>query len=206
VTEIPPALLGQWEAKKTYGVQFKMNGTGSVITVDADRQIHAMTRHREIHKLWQPSEHTRRPFLHLKGGNYVFFAELMHSKVSGGPRDTLYINDIGVANGKVLVGTTFAHRQKLLQTLFNTEHLPVSQSGGYWIIDEHTWLARVHTSGFYRLYQGMAGNPDYPAVTEKGCEGIVLKKLDATLAFPGNEKANVTWMMKCRLPTKGYNW
>lgn len=102
-------------------MQAKMNGTCNVLAVSPDRKsIRAMSRHADAHKLWGPSEHTLEAFANLPGnGWYVFVAELLHSKVAGGVRDTNYINDVLVADGEYLVGTRFVDRRLLLALAFN---------------------------------------------------------------------------------------
>ncbi|CAM6055322.1 unnamed protein product [Sphagnum tenellum] len=84
-----------------------MNGTASVLAISPDRQIVAMNRHREEHKLWTPTAANIADFAKLPGkGWYVFVAELMHSKVPG-IKNVNYVHDILVADGKHLTGETF---------------------------------------------------------------------------------------------------
>lgn len=191
---IPSRLFRFYEDRK-FVAQAKKNGTCNVIAVSPDRTIHAMTRHAVEHKAWQPNHLTQATFQNLPGdGWYVFVAELMHSKISG-LRNTNYINDILVSNGEYLIGSTFAARQKLLQKLFpNCEE---DSSETHYIIDEQTWLAKNHTTGFLKFFTSMAS--DKSGNHEN--EGLVLKDPNATLAICSKPNSNSAWMVKCRHPT-----
>ena len=191
---IPSGLLKFYE-NRNFIAQTKKNGTSNVIAVSPDRTIHAMTRHATKHKAWQPNHETQAAFQNLPGdGWYVFVAELMHSKVSG-LRNINYINDILVNDGVYRIGSTFAARQKLLQRLF--PNCAEDSSGTHYIIDEHTWLAKNHTSGFLNLFgslmTGKKGNHEN--------EGLVLKDPDAVLALCSKPNSNSSWMVKCRYQT-----
>jgi len=192
---ISKALLGHYE-EQGWIAQTKMNGTCNVMAVAPDRKtIKAMSRHNDEHKLWAPSAHTAAPFKNLPGtGWYVFLAELMHSKVSDGPRDTNYIHDILVADGEYLVGTTFAERQALLHKLLVK---PTSKKTyTHFVIDDHTWVARNYTQGFEDLFETLIETPAY--------EGVVLKNPNGKLGMCSREKSNSAWQVKCRRGGKNY--
>jgi hypothetical protein len=177
------------------------------MAISPQRKVVAMQRTNKAHILWSPSDHTANPFRDLKGhGWYVFVAELLHSKVAAekqrqatgsesGLRDINYINDILVADGTTLTGTTFEHRQQMLADMFGASRLPVSQTGSHYVIDRHTWLARNHRSGFRRLFAGLSSPED---------EGLVLKMATAKLAPCLKEGSNSSWQIKIRKPTKNY--
>ena len=134
-----PVTLPLYEARG-YVAQYKKNGQANVMAISPDRQIIAMNRHNEKHRQWQPSGATQTAFNDLPRGWYVFCAELLHAKVKA-IRDINFIHDVLVANGEHLTGTTFADRQTILADLFPNavDHI----SGGYRVIDSHTWLAKI---------------------------------------------------------------
>jgi hypothetical protein len=194
---IPPNMLGFYE-QRGYVCQLKKNGTGNVMAISPDRQIIAMNRHHDVHKLWTPDEITRRAFLDLPGdGWYYLVAELLHSKVIG-MRHINYINDILVADGEYLIGTTFAQRQNLLAALFPNAVTHID--GGYKVIDANTWLAVNHKSGFAALFDAL-GRKKQPED-----EGLVLKNPNAKLAYCTTAKSNSSWQVKCRISTKNYSF
>jgi hypothetical protein len=193
--------------RQGYLAQIKKNGTGNVMAISPQRKVVAMQRTNKAHILWSPSDHTANPFRDLKGhGWYVFVAELLHSKVAAekqrqatgsesGLRDINYINDILVADGTTLTGTTFEFRQQMLVEMFGADRLPVAKSGSHYVIDRHTWLARNHRSGFRRLFAGLDSPED---------EGLVLKLPTGKLAPCLREGSNSSWQFKIRKPTKNY--
>jgi hypothetical protein len=196
--EIYEIQLPYWESQN-YIAQLKKNGTGNLMAISPRREVTAMQRINKAHINWAPSAHTADAFRSLKGGWYVFVAELIHNKVANaeklGLRDINYINDILVADGTDLIGTTFEQRQELLANLFGANRLPVAQTGSHYVIDKHTWLARNHRSGFRKLFAGLTNPED---------EGLVLKKPTAKLAPCIKATSNVAWQMKIRMPTAGY--
>lgn len=192
---IPPMALDKREGEGWIS-QAKLNGTCNIMAVAPDRTIKAMGRHEDVHKMWSPSAHTSAAFKDLPGkGWYVFVAELMHSKVTDGPRDTNYINDILVADGEYLVGTRFVDRQLIISDLFGLEARPATLT--HYEIDDHTWVARNYTEGFRGFYDQM---------TKPEQEGIVLKRATAKLAMCSKEASNTTWLLKCRQRGKNFSF
>lgn len=202
---IPKSLLSFY-GKRNWVAQVKLNGTCNVLSVSPDNVIDARTRHFNIdegqHKLWAPSANTAAPFKTLprpNGGWYVFVAELMHSKVKDGIRDTNYIHDILVADGEYLVGKAFEERQVLLRSLF-PEIDETNSTVAYHVIDKNTWLARNHIGiDFASLYDGVIPDPSY--------EGLVVKNPAAKLRLCSRkERVNADWQIKCRKGNKLYGF
>jgi hypothetical protein len=175
-----------------WGVQIKKNGTCNTLAYRAGQPIIAMNRHREQHKLWQPSEATHRAFYRLPGtGWYYVIAELLHSKVPG-MRDINYIFDILVCNSHYLTGMTFAERQEILFDLFKPK--AKSKTHSHYVIDEHTWLAVNHRgTDFLKLFDSLTAPDD---------EGIVFKNPQAPLISCAWATANKGWQAKSRRGTK----
>ena len=195
---VPTSLLGYYE-NEGWTAQIKLNGTCNIMGVAPDRKtIKAMSRHKDEHKLWQPSAKTATAFASLPGdGWYVFVCELMHSKVPG-LRDINYINDILVADGEYLVGSTFTERQALLAKLFKVGP-KTKKTISHYIIDANTWLAVNHEpDDFAGLYEKLGSAPEY--------EGLVLKRPNAKLAPCSRQTANYNWQVKCRRGHKNYSF
>jgi len=193
---IEPELLNSLVGR--YWLQAKKDGTNNVMAITPDRQIIAMNRHHQEHKAWRPTgstyEAVRHAFVDLPGkGWYYFVAELLHSK-GGGFRNINYINDILVADGQYLVGTTFADRQRLLLELFRPTQL--SPTGSHYVLDGHTFLAVNHTDRFHDLFR---------LFLDAGEEGVVLKDPNAKLSWCSSPTANAKWQRKCRRPSKTHS-
>lgn len=178
--------------------QVKKNGTCSVIAVGPKtsgvREIRAMNRHAEEHKLWSPTASTTQALRNLPGdGWYVFVAELLHSKVPG-IRDINYLFDILVADGEYLVGKTFAEREALLQSVFPTE---IGETYSHRVIDPNTWVAKLVDEDILNLFDDLDSPED---------EGIVLKDPTIALKLCTRQTANNAGMVKVRRPHKNFSF
>lgn len=187
---VPPSLLARFE-KLEFLCQVKKNGTYSVVYVAPDKVVTTLNRHREPHKQWSPSSETMSLFSSLPGGGWwVLCAELLHSKVSGGPRDTHYVHDVLVADGDYLIGETYAQRYSRLVSLFVPKS--VSDTPDHWVVDDHVWLAKCRRTGFREYYDSLSAPED---------EGVVLKDPRAVLTTkPGR------WSVKCRRPMANFTF
>ena len=99
---IPRDLIPFYEKRGSIA-QIKKNGTCTVIDVDAAGVPTFWNRHQELHKAWTAPAHIVEYFKQFPDS--VFVGELLHNK---GPsvKDTLYLFDILVLKGNVLIGTT----------------------------------------------------------------------------------------------------
>lgn len=192
---IPSNLLG-FHKKRGYVAQFKKNGTCSVIAVSPDRKLICMNRHNSEHKLWEPTKASSEIFKAIPGkGWYVFVAELLHSKVSNGQKDTNYIFDMIVENSVHLVGVSFVERQQKLQDLFLSGN--EDETTSHYVLNANTWLAKNHTEGFKELFEGISSEED---------EGLVLKDPRSELNNCFRPSTNSDWQVKCRKPHKNYGF
>ncbi len=185
---IPSRLLFFYE-QRGFICQIKKNGTNSVIFVSPDKEVFAYNRHGERHKQWHFTEKTNRIFRNLPGrGWYVINAELIHAKVKG-MRDINYIHDILVEDGVYLNDETYAQRYARLARLFLNDN-STKMVEGYWILDDHTWLARNFRSDFKKIYDSLTSEED---------EGLVLKDICGKMNSKG-------WTVKCRVSHKNYSF
>lgn len=192
-----PELLKMYE-RMGWVAQTKKNGTCNFIAISPEKELITMNRHNEPHKSWVPNRTLMAPFLSLPGkGWYVFIAELLHNKVTGGPRDTNYIFEVLVNDGDYLVGSTQAERNALLQELF-----PIaSEDYEKYVVDEHTWIAKNQVATADRSFKAMFQE----TLSQPENEGIVLKNPNAKLQFCSRQAANSDWQVKCRKAHKNYN-
>lgn len=191
----PPSLLKHFE-QCGYVAQHKLNGTCNVIAVPPDRsRLVCMNRHADEHKAWQPTAKSSAAFRALRGkGWWVFVAELMHSKVPG-IRDVNFLNEVLVADGVHLSGTTFIERQQIINDAFARLLATAGETDSHFDLDGHTWIAKLHTQGFSRIFKGLT-RPEH--------EGLVLKDPRARLVQCGRPSANAKWQVKVRRPHENY--
>jgi len=186
---IPPSLLHMYQNMNWY-CQVKKNGTYSVIRVHPDGTLIARTRRGEPHKAWDWTDGSRKAFTDLPiTGWTVICAELMHSKVPG-IRDTHYIHDIMVLDGKYLIGEPYVARLTFLHRLFLRGKGPKVE-WDKWVLDPHTWLTRNLRTNFRDTFDRLTKPED---------EGIVLKSPGGMLG------SREQWTVKCRRPKTNYNF
>ena len=191
---IPTNLLAMYQ-KRGWIAQAKMNGTCNVLAVSPTKEIVAMNRHKETHKLWTPTAASSAAFKALPGkGWYVFVTELLHSKVQG-LRDINYIHDVLVANGDYLVGKTMVERQDILSKLFLTDKN--EEENTHHVINKNTWLVKNRLANFGAFYESL-DKPEH--------EGLVLKNPNAPLAYCFKQSSNADWSVKCRKQHKNYSF
>lgn len=186
--KIPTTALGFYENRGWWS-QVKKNGTCTVIFSNGNDVIFK-TRHNDDHKLWTPQlDHTH--FFSKRRGWNVYCAELLHSKVSGGPKHELYLFDILVSDGMSLVGTTFAERQAILHGRWTGDY-----EGDQIRVAKRITLAVCDNENFAEKFQNLKPED----------EGLVLKNPSAKLLPCYKEGSNSTWQVKCRIPHKNYSF
>jgi hypothetical protein len=179
--------------QRGYVAQKKKNGTCTVIFAKGD-QVIFKTRHPEIdngeHRMWTPQKDHIEFFQGYEDWN-VFVGELLHSKVTGGPKHEIFLFDQLVMDGKSLVGTTFGARMVAMQQHFGGE----SEVDQY-RIDDRITLAKCFSGGFTSMFDSL-GKED---------EGLVLKDPKAILRSCLKADANKAWQVKCRIPHSNYSF
>ena len=104
------------------------------------------------------------------------------------------IFDILVFENQYLVGSTFDERYNLLKSIYN-----VKDYGEFLFqITENVFLVKSFTDKFTKRYNDI--------VKVDMLEGWVLKRRDAKLERGTREKNNVNTQLKCRKPTKNYEF
>jgi hypothetical protein len=189
--KIAPSFLGQIEALG-WLAQAKMNGTNVTIYVRNGNSL-AMGRHGPEHKLeWQPSERWNE-FARSLAPHFwhVFQGELLHSKVKGGPRDTVYLFDMLVNTGDYLVGMAYAQRYAKLENRLRRFNPEPCVKHDRMEFGPGLWLACNHAHSFRQWYDAPA--PDY-------VEGLVFKDPKAKLMPCGRATANKHGQAKVRYP------
>lgn len=141
----------------------------------------------------------------------VLVAELLHDKVSGGPKDTLYIHDVLVWRGEYLIGETYEQRYKRLRDRTVKLFVPGfddSTPEKIAVLSEHVWLAAMvratEPGTFGRMFDDINARQQARGGGSILTEGIVMKDPNAKLEPCTRESANDSWSAKCRLGTKNY--
>lgn len=190
--KIAPTMLAFYE-NRGWWAQTKKNGTCTLIYARRNEAIFK-TRHPDVnngdHRLWKPEGDHNAFFADRKDWN-VYCAELLHSKVAGGPKNELYIFDILVSDGEELTGTTFADRQVILHDRFTGR-----DEGDQVRIAPRITMAKCFDDAFAKRFQHLKPED----------EGLVLKDPNAVLKPCFKIDSNSAWQVKCRVPHKNYSF
>jgi len=203
---IPDNMLHFYEQRGWVG-QMKKNGTCTVVFVSPDGDVTYKTRHNDDHKMWAPTERSQKVFENLpQNGWHVFVCEVLHNKTSI-VKDTVYIFDILVWNGDLLVGKSFTERMDLLKEIFGIqedENVVALSDNSHYVLNSNAWLAKTIEGGFEQIMR--VANNQKPPEGAPLDEGIVLKNPKAKLEMPGRAKSNSKWQVKCRIAHKNYDF
>lgn len=196
--------LGKYDNEQ-FIAQPKYNGTCCNVFISKD-EIIVMNRHKGS----ITSEYSHIDFrgMHRGEGWMVVCGEFLNKNKKGEDGKPFNLKfviwDILVYNGKYLLGSTFEERMDLLENLY-----PCSQM----VVDEQKFTSYQHLCctphanvykapcyyvNFLALYKSIEKTDLY--------EGLVIKRRDARLAFGLTEKNNNDWQIKCRKPTKNYDF
>jgi hypothetical protein len=191
--KIPKDMLKFYE-KLGFWAQKKKNGTCTVIFARG-KEVIFKTRHLDIdngdHRMWSPTQEHIRFFQGSNKWN-VYVAELIHSKVSGGPKNQLYVFDKIVDEGVHLVGSTFEERQLLLASQWE----PIADEGDQTRVSDYVSIATNYTGDFVKLFSELKPED----------EGLVLKNPKAVLKACMKQDSNNAWQIKCRIATTNYGF
>jgi hypothetical protein len=191
-TKIAPTML-QFYENRSWWAQTKKNGTCTLIYARRNEIIYK-TRHPDVnngdHRLWK-AEGDHNAFFAARAKWNVYVAELLHSKVSGGPKNELFIFDILVSDDEYLVGSTFAERQQLLHDRFDGK-----DEGDQVRIAPRITLAKCIADDFAGKFQNLKPED----------EGLVLKDPTAKLRPCLKIDSNAGWQVKCRIPNANYSF
>ena len=185
--------------------QPKYNGTCCVVFISKDK-VRVMNRHKGI----ITSDYSKIDFKSMNTGDgwMVLCGEFLNKNKKGESGESFNLKfviwDILVYESNYLIGTTLEYRLSLLDKLFDCSKSIVTNKG---IISykhlcvtkyDGVYIAPVYKSGFNELYNDIVDTDLY--------EGLVLKRKNAKLNFGFNEKNNNEWQIKCRKPTKNYDF
>jgi len=195
-------MLPHYEAKG-WIAQIKKNGQCSIIAISPTKEMIFMNRHNEKHKRWTPTKEIKDLFSKLPDKWFYFCGEILHNKTPH-IKNTIYIYDILVANGKYLTGESYDDRQALLYEIFIDLHRKssiqmnlVEEGKGYYKVTENVWLVRNYVANFKKVFDSITNPED---------EGLVLKDPKAKLGSCFRKMSNGNWQRKCRLPQKNYGY
>jgi ATP-dependent DNA ligase len=188
-----------------YIAQPKYNGTCCNVFISPTEVI-VMNRHKGT----ITSEYSHIDFRGMYKGNgwMVICGEFLNKNKKGEDGNPFNLKfviwDILVLNGEYMLGSTFEERMKILESLYPCQRMFVGEDGMK--IYKHVcctahkniYRAPCYEKNFDSLYQSIVDTDLY--------EGLVLKRKNAKLNYGLTEKNNNDWQIKCRKPTKNYDF
>ena len=185
--------------------QPKYNGTCCVAFISKDT-VRVMNRHKGL----ITSNYNNIDFkgLHSGDGWMVLCGEFLNKNKKGEDGNPFNLKfviwDILVYNNNYMLGSTLIERLELLEKLFPSSTIMVSKdkinSYAHLCVTKYegVYKAPTYVNMFQDLYQDIVDTDLY--------EGLVLKRKEAKLSLGLTEKNNNEWQIKCRKPTKNYDF
>ena len=173
----------------------KFNGSSMEVYTDGSK-LTLMNRHKET--MACKMDKAELLALHRGNGEMVLCGEYMNKNQKDETKQFWNIKyviwDIIVFNGEHLLGTTFKERYELLRTLYPDNIVKPYLHG----ISENCFRADIVTSNFKSVFDEIIQYDMY--------EGLVLKRMDGKLENGTTANNHTRTQIKCRKPTKNYNF
>jgi len=185
--------------------QPKYNGTCCVVFI-SESEIIVMNRH----KTKITSDYSDIDFrgLHRGSGWLVLCGEFLNKNKKGEDGKSFNLKfviwDILVYESQYLIGSTIVERLDLLEKLYPCTKIAVSETQmtvlkhACFTSYKNVYRAPTYASKFDVLYNQIVNTDLY--------EGLVIKRKTAKLTIGLVEKNNNGWQIKCRKPTKNYDF
>lgn len=202
---IPHTDLDKFDNGEYFG-QPKYNGDCTEISFDGEGNYTVWNRHKEVK---QTFKRDMRPAYRGSGRMVICGEYLAKNQLGEFGQDinhSFVIWDILVYNNQWLIGNTTEERLELLEQLYPCKAKTVVTEEGRLLTFNHLCCTEMdyifktptYTHGWTELYHSIVQTPLY--------EGFVLKKRDAKLEYGFSEINNNKWQVKCRKPTKNYQF
>jgi hypothetical protein len=196
---IPPKYLDDWD-NGTMIAQPKLNGSNCLIFTDGTRVV-AMNRHAQRLSGFRIQDCEILSSIRGKSTGWtVLNGEYLNKSKQDDTGSVLshklVIFDILVRDSEYLVGTTFAERITLMDSMFGQDP---SHKHYMTSVSENILRVRSYRDGFSELFTNLTTRGDL-------IEGIVLKRSSAKLEVGITENNNTRSQVKCRVPTKNYRF
>jgi ATP-dependent DNA ligase len=185
--------------------QPKYNGTCCVVFISEDEVV-VMNRHKG--KITSDYSDIDFKGLHRGKGWMVLCGEFLNKNKKGEDGKPFNLKfviwDILVYESNYLVGSTIIERLTLLENLYPCTKIAVDETHmkvlkhACFTCQKNVYRAPTYGKDFNMLYAQIVDTDLY--------EGLVLKRKTAKLTFGLVEKNNNTWQIKCRKPTKNYDF
>ena len=192
--------LPSYERTGKWVVQYKVNGTRTLVHVLPNCQVELFTRHGGPHKLFQLTPNFKNEILSLNlqpGLEYWLDGELLHSKTKTAQyKSRIVLFDV-LFCGKYLFRVDQVSRLNLLRQICGNPTTNEPHLGLALQVTENLWTLETWTDCFLEHYQRFIDQPEV--------EGLVLRRKDSVLDNLGTRPYDASWILRCRKPSRTYN-
>lgn len=181
--------------KLGFVAQPKLDGSCSVLFLEAGKKPVLMNRHKETFSRY-PVDPKEFQTLHKGNGKMILTGEYLNKSKKnseGEPLKGFVIFDILMYEGKHLLGTSQGERMELIYSLFES----TDYDGYIKRIDEYAFVVNQFDKPT-EVWNEIIQTDMY--------EGFVLKNPKGKLRNGTRPENNGSWQVKCRKPTKNYQY
>ena len=200
-TRIVPGRLPRYEKTGQWVVQRKFNGTRNTINVTPSGEVR-FWHYGEPHKLFKPTPELIRQVLSLNlqpGLEYWLDSELLLSKTKNPHyKGKMVLFDV-LQSGRYLMGSPDQMgRLELLAKICGHPTELEPHSGLALQATDGIWMAQTFESDFVDRFNDFLDHDEI--------EGLVLRKKKSAITSPGATRYEVDWQIRCRKPSKQYQF
>jgi ATP-dependent DNA ligase len=193
-TELPSfESTGRWVA------QYKLNGTRNLIHILPNGQIELFNRHGIHHRQFQLTATLENEIRSLRiqpGLEYWLDGELLNAKTTTPAyKGRIVLFDV-LFSGRYLFGIDQLTRLDLLRKICGNPEVPEPNLGLALQATQNIWMLQSWDSDFAQHYERFIDQPEV--------EGLVLRQKKSQLDNLGTKMYDVTWIIRCRKPTRNY--
>jgi ATP-dependent DNA ligase len=198
---IPPKELEYYEKQGVWCLQYKYNGSRSVIHIEADGTVSVWSRHGDAHRSWTLSASIRDQLLALpglvKGQEYWLDGELLIKTFAEDTKGKIVLFDVLQAGKYLFLKPDQMGRLAMLDEICGKPRTLDSWRGMGYVISEDLLMAPTFIENFKARFNEDRGDE---------VEGLVLRRKDAGLDNFGQKEYECSWIIRCRKPHKNYNF
>jgi ATP-dependent DNA ligase len=195
---MPPNLLPKYE-QKGWVAEWKYNGDRVVVYVDnIKKNVIVYNRHNKKHLKLNNKQIAEQFFkLNLESAVYWFDGEGLEDKASPQYKGNIVLFDILGINKFFFGKNNLVSRYEQLKNICGNPTQLEPINGIAYKVTKNIWFAPMFKEGFIDRFN--------QHIQLKEIEGLVVKDPNSILNYSPNKQTEISWMIRCRKPTKNYN-
>jgi len=198
---IVPRKLPKYDADPKWVGQLKFNGQRNPVFVPADGEAQVFGRKGAPHGDYVLPAKIAEEFksLSLANKDYWFDSELLNRKTKDkNYKHRIILFDVLFIGKHLFHGPTLLQRIEMLADICNNPTELEPAHGIALQVTEHIWMAQTFFTDLVARYNQFLHCDEI--------EGLVLKRGDSKLDSVGGREHEVSWQIRCRKPSKNYQF